>query len=127
MLSNEQGSTDCGSHSTSIANKLDPCVESDLDQRAEGLQPEPRRSTTFARRGTEPSIHTHHAHDGETRAAHRSGSDDELHRKCSSQDTTSPLEDSKPSTTNPHKSDFLNMLDSRVDRSGVKQMRSSGS
>jgi hypothetical protein len=122
----DQGSTNHGSHSTNVDNKLDPCVDSDLDYRGPSTS-QPGQSGAFTRRGTEPSIHTSQAHQSETRAARNSDSDDELRRASLSQDSTAPLEEPKRSTAYSHKSDFLNLLDPRVDHNGAKQMRSSGS
>ena len=122
----DQGSTNYGSHSTNVDNKPDVCGNSVLDCRGPDTS-QPGQSGTFTRRGTEPSIHTSQAHQRETRAARKSGSDDELRRTSLSQDATAPLKEPKRSTVSPHKSEFLNLLDPRVNHNGAKQMRSSGS
>ena len=126
-----------GSHSTNIANKVDRRVDSDLDHcgnitvtQSEAVdEPEAAQYTrtdgqtrvgTFTRRETEPSRPV------ESRGAPRSSLDDTLHHGCTSKNSTAPL-DEPLSTTNTHKSDFLNLLDPRVNRGGSKQMRSSGS
>ncbi|XPS73356.1 hypothetical protein M3J09_005504 [Ascochyta lentis] len=124
ILDVEEGSTNYGSHNTNVANKLDPRVGSDGDHRSDDFNAQTPRVDSFVRRGTEPLIHTSHA---------PSGSDDEFDRHArraslsqQSHGSTAPSDEPR-STANPHRSDFLNLLDPRVDRNDVKQTRSSGS
>lgn len=56
----------------------------------------------------------------------RSSLDDNMHQSTRSKDDVAHVNEPSP-TTNPHKSDFLNLLDPRVNRGGSKQMLSNES
>lgn len=133
ILGTEAGSTDNGQQSTNIANKLDPRIDFDADLHGDvaANKPNPRdeghhskannqvRVNTIPHRGTEPLLLA------EPRSVPRSSSDDNVHEGSSSKEYSVLSEPSSPAT--PHKTEFLNLLDPRIDRGSSPQMRSSGS
>lgn len=121
ILGNEGGSTNYGLHRTDIVNTLGPGFDSDADHRSRVMVIKPddtdesgvalrtetnsqTRVRTFTRHDTEPSGPV------EPRSTPRSISDDKVHHGGSSKNHATHV-DEFLSTTNPHKSDFLNLLD----------------
>jgi hypothetical protein len=99
------GSTNAGPHSSNLANKADPRVDSDLDG-----------SRNMGARGTGTTgTHTGSTHTAGTSAAPLTNSGSTTHP--TSHGTHQPVISSgpAPNTAGPHKSDIMNKLDPRVD------------
>lgn len=130
ILGSEGESITSGPHDTNFANKLDPRVDSENDHWDTNTNAQASRSGTFARRGTEPVIRRSVSDEIETQAAHGTESNDEIDRctrRASLSNDAAATQDEPNSGEIAHKSKFLNLLDSRVDRDRARQMRSSGS
>jgi hypothetical protein len=117
VLSTNEIPTASKPHKANVANKLDPRKDPDLDDcGAAG------RGGALTRHGTEPLIQLNYG--SESRTVHNTGSDDELDRRAKE---ATVRQDEPRSTMNPYQSDFLNLLDLRVDCNEAKQMQSSES
>ncbi|KAF2133350.1 hypothetical protein P153DRAFT_428342 [Dothidotthia symphoricarpi CBS 119687] len=135
-------STNYGPHSMNIGNKLDPRVDSDQDHRRCGTREMTARGPGYTQ--PDPSYHQ-----PRPQPKHQNHVLNMLDPKVESQkdqacpstccqnydlrsstlpDRRASVPDTKSeahSTANPHKSDFLNLIDPMVDRNAVKKARAS--